>query len=200
MADPLNKKQKTRVSKALSYALRHGINKLKLDMDTEGFVKLDDLLNHSDLPVLNGVTHSQIQEVVDTNEKKRFTLKNEQNNLYIRANQGHSKDVGQKLDDDLHLTRITTPYETCVHGTNRKVLSAIMKNGLAPMGRKHVHFAKGTTDDTDVISGMRTTASVKIYIDMERAMANGIEFYESDNGVILCPRTVAPEYFSRIEK
>jgi 2'-phosphotransferase len=75
-----------------------------------------------------------------------------------------------------------------------------MKNGLSPMGRKHVHFAKGDSTDQTVISGMRQTASVKIYIDMASAMEDGIEFFESDNGVILCSQIVSPDYFIRIEK
>jgi 2'-phosphotransferase len=200
MADVLNKKQKTRVSKALSYALRHGVIKLGLTMDDEGYVKLDELLKHPGISALKGMSYTQIEYVVDTNEKQRFTLKTEQQTVFIRANQGHSKEVGQKIDDEQHLTKIVTPYEVCVHGTNKKALSAIMRDGLSPMRRKHVHFAKGTNDNSEVISGMRQNSSVKIYIDMARAMEDGIEFYESDNGVILCSQTVGPEYFSEIKK
>jgi 2'-phosphotransferase len=70
----LSKKQTAKVSKTLSYALRHGVIKLNLQMDVEGYVKLNDLLSHSELPVLNGVSHNQIRTVVDTNEKKRIIL------------------------------------------------------------------------------------------------------------------------------
>jgi 2'-phosphotransferase len=169
-------------------------------MDTEGYVRLDDLLKHSELAVLNRVTYTQIEDIVATNEKKRYALKTENNVAFIRANQGHSKDVGRKLDDEQHLTKITIPYEVCVHGTNRKAVSSIMKDGLSPMERKHVHFAKGDGDSSEVISGMRQNSSVKIYIDMARAMEDGIEFYESDNGVILCPQTITPAYFAKIKK
>ena len=45
---------------------------------------------------------------------------------------------------------------------------------------------------------------VYIYIDVKRAMENGIKFYESDNGVILSPGLgdkgiILPEYFSKVE-
>jgi 2'-phosphotransferase len=196
----LSSKQITNVSKTLSYALRHGVINLGLKMDDEGYVRIDDLLTHPELHDLRGVNLNQIREIVDMNDKKRFALKNDLDVTYIRANQGHSQDVGSQINDQLHLTKIVTPYETCVHGTNHKALSSIMKDGLSPMGRKHVHFAKGDADDKDVISGMRQSSSVKIYIDMKSAMADGLEFYESDNGVILCPQTVSPSYFLKIEK
>lgn len=191
---------KTRISKTLSYALRHGIIKLNLQMDSEGYVELNSVLNHPDLVALNSVTESQIQEIVNSDNKQRYTLKTVNDIFYIRANQGHSKDVGDKIDDDLHLVKITKPLEICVHGTNKKALDVIMQQGLSPMARKHIHFAKGNNGESGVISGMRQDSSVKIYIDMARAMADGIEFFESDNGVILCPTQINPSYFSKIEK
>lgn len=72
------------------------------------------------------------------------------------------------------------------------------------MGRNHIHFATGPPleyvlaahsgdsaqgkpkpDDSRVISGMRRDAQVLIYIDVRKALAAGVPFWRSENGVIL---------------
>ena len=193
-----SKKNMTKISKSLSYALRHGVIALGLNMDSEGYVRLNDLLNHPDLPTLSNVSVDTIKQIVETNDKKRFSLINKKRNIYIRANQGHSKTIGNKINDDLLCTELDSPYEMCIHGTVRSALHEIMKEGLSPMNRKHIHMAKGLTKDDGVISGMRNTSTVYIYINMKAAMDDGIKFYESDNGVILCAERIHPQYFKNI--
>ncbi|KAL4962313.1 tRNA 2'-phosphotransferase [Aspergillus stella-maris] len=91
----------------------------------------------------------------------------------------------------------------------------LKSGGLRAMGRNHAHFATGpnlndvlgsisqSTGDGDdkgkeketggsgpgsagkVISGMRGDAQVLIYIDIKRALAGGVPFWRSENGVIL---------------
>ncbi len=56
-------------------------------MGTDGYVKLEDILNKHQF---KGVTVKQIEEVVETNDKKRFelTTKLDENNIcfkFIRA-------------------------------------------------------------------------------------------------------------------
>lgn len=52
------------------------------------------------------------------------------------------------------------------------------------MNRNHIHLAQGIPGET-VISGIRKSSDVLIYIDINKALANGIRFYLSDNGVVL---------------
>ncbi len=71
------------------------------------------------------------------------------------------------------------------------------------MGRNHVHFAIGLPSESGVISGMRKSAEVYIYIDSARAMAEGIVFFKSSNGVILTAGLgpegmVPPSCFSQV--
>ncbi len=58
-----------RISKTLSYILRHGAEKEGLDIGSDGYVRLQDLLA---LPKFRGVTVSKIEEIVENNDKKRF--------------------------------------------------------------------------------------------------------------------------------
>ncbi len=88
-----NKKesQDVKLSKALSFLLRHGAIEQGLNMDKAGWVKLDDVINY--LKIKKGykdVHIKDIQAIVDNNDKKRFQLKDEEKHVYIRATQGHS--------------------------------------------------------------------------------------------------------------
>ena len=47
------------------------------------------------------------------------------------------------------------------------------------MKRNHIHFAAGELGTDGVISGMRSSAQVYIYIDVHKAMENGIQFFRS---------------------
>jgi 2'-phosphotransferase len=70
------------------------------------------------------------------------------------------------------------------------------------MQRSHIHFAQGLPGDSGVISGMRARSQVHIFIDMEKALADGYKFFLSVNGVALCPGNeqglLPPHYFSRV--
>lgn len=95
--------------------------------------------------------------------------------------------------------------DTVVHGTFHSAWPAILQSGgLRCMGRNHIHFATGPTLDSvlasqrensetpnskvgdgQVISGMRRDAQVLIYLDLKKALAAGVPFWRSENGVIL---------------
>jgi 2'-phosphotransferase len=88
------------------------------------------------------------------------------------------------------------------------------------MGRNHVHFASGLPagfkrldDATEgeaesssdpVISGMRKTSEVLIFIDLKKALADGMKFGRSANGVILSEGNekglIPTQYFLRAEE
>ncbi|KAK6999767.1 tRNA 2p-phosphotransferase 1 [Biomphalaria glabrata] len=187
-----------KVSKALSYLLRHGAEKRGLKLLPGGFLFLDDILQLQDF---HSVTVDEIKHVVETNDKKRFTLETdlESGKLRIKANQGHSIKV-----EDLELQPITdaTEYPIVVHGTYVRPYKQIEKEGLKPMGRMHIHFAPGEPGHHEVISGMRNSCTVLIYLNLQKAMQDGIEFFLSPNKVILSPgnidKVIPPAYFDKV--
>ncbi|KAK6428950.1 tRNA 2'-phosphotransferase [Oleoguttula sp. CCFEE 5521] len=131
---------------------------------------------------------------------------NDPKDWLIRANQGHSLKIE---DADGLLTPITADNMPAmvVHGTTRSAWPLILASGgLKPMGRNHVHFATdlppawsklqaesansvAAVDDVTakaaVVSGMRTSSSVLIYLDLAKALEKGIKFGLSENGVVL---------------
>ena len=56
---------------------------------------------------------------------------------------------------------------------------------------------------SDSPPGMRQSAQVLIYIDMQKALEAGISFFLSENGVVLTEGDargfLSPEYFLRVE-
>jgi len=84
------------------------------------------------------------------------------------------------------------------------------------MRRTHVHFASGLPDgfksiaetgekqpELPVISGMRKSSTVLIFLDLRKCMEAGIKFWLSDNGVILSEGNedgiVPLQFFRRVE-
>ncbi|KGQ12777.1 tRNA 2'-phosphotransferase 1 [Beauveria bassiana D1-5] len=171
------------VSRALSRLLRHQAENAGIKLDGEGYAPLDKVLQWGPLASL-GVTLADVQAVVATNEKQRFSLKPTTTNTttpaspaaapstnpgdyLIRANQGHSI----KLES-------SSPH----HRRRRPA------GGLSVMGRNHIHCAAGTPEEEGggaTVSGMRRDAQLLIEIDVARSMAAGVRWWRSDNAVIL---------------
>ena len=105
----------------------------------------------------------------------------------IRANQGHSF---EGINPDFLLTLIPpdelASLPVIVHGTYYDAWKQIQTSGgLSRMGRTHIHCAAGLPGDNGVISGMRKSSQVYIYLNGTQCAADGIRFHRSDNGVLL---------------
>eukprot|EP01087_Luapelamoeba_hula_P019859 TRINITY_DN6649_c0_g1_i2.p1 TRINITY_DN6649_c0_g1~~TRINITY_DN6649_c0_g1_i2.p1 ORF type:complete len:218 (-),score=35.19 TRINITY_DN6649_c0_g1_i2:333-950(-) len=189
----------TNISRTLSYFLRHGAKKHRLTMSKDGYIKISDLLAQKRLRDLD-CTLEDVQYATDNNDKSRFQIKTQDGVKYIRATQGHSLQIeseglGWKVItlDDL------ASYPVVVHGTFLEAWPSISRTGLKKMGRTHIHFAKSDPGTTK--AGYRHNAELWIYIDLAKALQDGIPFYESDNGVVLSAGVdgvLATKYFSRI--
>ena len=83
-------KQLVTISKFLSLVLRHNPQAIGITLDAEGWVPVDELVaaaaRHG-----QSISREQLDEVVATNDKKRFSFSPD--GRLIRANQGHSVEV-----------------------------------------------------------------------------------------------------------
>jgi len=188
-----------KLSKTLTYILRHKAEKYKLNIDEAGFINIDEILNLQQIKNKNCTLHD-IEQIVKNCPKQRFLIKTENGITKIRANQGHTI---RKIQNEELLELITDPnlLHMCVHGTYHDYINDIMKQGLKCMGRNNIHFV--TCDTNKVQSGMRSDVEYMIYIDVEKAMNDGIKFYKSSNGVILSNGkggNILPNYFKKIVK
>lgn len=76
---------RVRISKKLSYLLRHNALKQGLPIDEEGYVPVSTILS---VPQLKGVSFATIQEIVNDDPKRRFKLVKTDEDWIIRCNQG----------------------------------------------------------------------------------------------------------------
>lgn len=160
-----------RISKFLSLVLRHQPEKANLTLDEQGWASVDAVLialKGRNLPC----SMSALQEVVDTNDKKRFVLDGDR----IRASQGHSVNV------DLGFV-VTEPPGWLYHGTVEKFLDAIFEEGLAPGTRQYVHLSADKETATKV--GSRRGRPVILKVASGRMHGEGLGFFLSVNGVWL---------------
>ena len=194
-----------KLSKKMSAVLRHGIEKNGLSdvLRPDGYVPLSRLLRV--LP--RGVSVDQIRHIVDQNDKQRFTISEKDGELFIRANQGHSS---TGIDEEQLLERLDESKllaiggGRAVHGTYRSAWPAIISSGgLMPMSRNHIHLAADLPGESGVISGMRSSAQIHVWVDLLGASRAGVPFFRSANGVILTPghaasRQLPSQFFVRV--
>ncbi len=166
-------------SKYMSWALRHGLNELGLVPDEEGYIELSEFIKVAN-PNYK-LNEKIILEIASNCPKQRFGIKKVGIVCYIRANQGHSKTLGNQIKSDKLLEKLTKPIPGVFHGTYKKHLESIKASGLNRMERQHIHLAKSL----NAASGKRHDNNLIVYVNMEKAMSDGIEFFESANGVIL---------------
>jgi inhibitor of KinA sporulation pathway (predicted exonuclease)/RNA:NAD 2'-phosphotransferase (TPT1/KptA family) len=198
---PLAQRDRDGFSRKLTMILRHRAADFKLTMTHSGLVKLDDILkldffrNRLDLNTLGVI----IREC--PKQRMRVVFGDDGKTVYIGANQGHS--IGG-IDADLVPITTIEQCPSAVHGTYLDAWPKIKSSGgLSPMGREHVHFAKGLPGDAQVISGMRKNAQVLVYLDVAAALRDKLPLVMSANGVILSPGVGSPplvplKYFSKV--
>ncbi|CAH1790725.1 unnamed protein product [Owenia fusiformis] len=192
------KRDDVSISKSLSWLLRHGAEKMGFQLSEGGFLYIDDILTTEKFL---GVSEEDIVRVVESNDKQRFAIQKHPKNgkLQIRANQGHTLEV-----EGLDLKPIENPstYPTVVHGTYLKSWDKIKTQGLSRMSRQHIHLAPGEPSDSGVISGMRGSCDLLIFIDLHKAMSDGLKFHLSANNVILSSGDkqgyLRPKYFKDV--
>uniref|UniRef100_H2YMN6 2'-phosphotransferase n=1 Tax=Ciona savignyi TaxID=51511 RepID=H2YMN6_CIOSA len=187
------------LSKEIVRILRHGKFGKMIPMDTEGYVFVVDILKckpfRERFPRIGLV---DIQHIVESNNKKRFVMKDIDGEWKIKAAQGHSIQVA-----NLELTPITdaSKHPVIVHGTYWENWDWIKEQGLHRMQRSHIHFAEGLPGK--VISGMRQSSQVSIYLDLEKALNDGLKFFQSSNKVVLTEGDIYgrihPKYFKKVE-
>lgn len=163
-----------RISKFLSYVLRHEPHAIGLTLDREGWADVDTLIR---LVRTAGqeLDRALIQAVVANSDKKRFALS--EDGKRIRAVQGHS------TQDVSIAYAARTPPPVLYHGTATRFLASILAEGLRPGQRHHVHLSEKTDTATEV--GRRYGEPVVLAIDAGAMHYEGFAFFRADNGVWL---------------
>ncbi|MBI4525105.1 MAG: RNA 2'-phosphotransferase [Deltaproteobacteria bacterium] len=171
-----------RLSRFMTFLLRHRPADYSLSFDRQGYVPWDDLVQilRRRFPELN---EQDIVQVIDGSEKKRFELRGTK----VRATYGHSFPV------DLGLER-TTPPIYLYHGTARDLAETILREGLKPRGREYVHLSQ-SIEEALAVGKRRDPVPAILLIDALSAHQNGIVFYAS--GPVFLSKEI-PRRFIRV--
>jgi putative RNA 2'-phosphotransferase len=169
----LAKDETTKISKALSYVLRHNPASAGIKLDENGWALVDELLAKFRVGA-KAINPEVLKYVVDTNNKKRFSFNDDFTK--IRASQGHSIEV------DLNYAE-SEPPAILYHGTTEKFLPSISKTGLQKMNRHHVHLSNHV--ETAMTVGQRHGKPVVLTIKAGEMFKEGYLFYKSANEVWL---------------
>ena len=159
-----------RLSKKLSWLLRHGAAEAGVTQSEDGFVALADALRVAQC------SRETLDRVAQENAKKRFEIVGDR----IRAVQGHSS--GRVDASALEATY--TPYEgadVILHGTSLAAAGAIVREGIRSQARTHVHFATSTTS----VVGKRASVDVFVEVSVSALQREGIAVFVAPNGVVL---------------
>jgi putative RNA 2'-phosphotransferase len=171
-----------RISKLLSFGLRHRPDALGLQLDDAGWTDVEGLLRALSQ---RGETLSrqELEEIIRTGDKQRFAMSPD--GVRIRANQGHTIEV------DLGLAP-REPPPRLYHGTLVRLLASIRASGILRGARTHVHLS---TDERTarVVASRRKGAPVVLTVRADEMHRDGILFHMSDNGVWLT-KHVPPQY------
>ncbi|WP_237151905.1 RNA 2'-phosphotransferase [Oryzibacter oryziterrae] len=170
-----------KLSKFVSYILRHKPESIGLVLDAEGWARIDELLEKGNA---SGVSfgRDELLELVANSDKKRFSLS--EDGLRIRAAQGHSVEVTLGLE-------AREPPSVLYHGTATRFLDAILVKGLTPQSRQQVHLSVDVATATKV--GQRHGKPVVLVVGAQQMFAKGFRFFQADNGVWLTDH-VPPQF------
>lgn len=169
---------KQKVSKYLSFLLRHHPEKENLYMDEHGWVSIKEL--EQVIPI------EDLEDIVATDNKQRYSFNEDKTK--IRANQGHSIPVDVELIE-------SEPPEFLYHGTGEKYIESILEQGLIPKSRLYVHLSSNI--ETAINVGKRHGEPVVLKIFAKRMYEDGEKFYLSKNKVWLV-NSVNRKYFQII--
>ena len=162
-----------RLSKQISYALRHAPWKYGLELDREGWADLRQLLLALQARGWRGLTAVDLQQMIRLSDKKRFEIAGDK----IRALYGHS--IPQRIAREP-----VPPPEVLFHGTARRFVPSIREKGLLPQGRQYVHLSVDV--DTALEVGKRhDPRPVVLRVNAKRAWNEGICFFRGNDKIWL---------------
>ncbi len=174
-----------RLSRFLSFLLRHRPPEFPLDFNRQGFVPWDELVatvGHR----FPGVSEEEILGVINLSGRKRFELREGK----VRATYGHSFPV------DLGLQAVEPP-DRLFHGTARDLAQTILREGLKPRGRQYVHLSGSLEEALEVGKRQDPNPSI-IVVDSKAAYSTGIQFYFS--GPVFLSEGIPQRFLSLSER
>ena len=170
-----------RLSRFLSFLLRHRPEDYPLSFDGQGFVSWTELMGTVQQRFPEA-TEGEILSVITGSDKKRFEVREGK----ARATYGHSFPV------DLGVESIEPPARL-YHGTARDLAQTVLREGLKPRGRAYVHLS-ASLEEAIAVGKRRDPDPSIVVVDSQAAHSNGIHFYPS--GPLYLAAEIPPRFLS----
>ena len=168
-----------KLSKYISYLLRHHPETLNLNMDNNGYVFVKEFIEkiNETKEWKNYLTLEKLEDIVNNDEKQRYSFN--ENKTKIRAAQGHSFPVDTLKE--------AVPPNILYHGTALKSLDSIKENGLKPQTRQYVHLStkQSVAFEVGIRPAKKKENVVMLEINTIDMLKDEFKFYVADNGVWL---------------
>lgn len=167
--------KKNQLSVFLSFLLRHSPETVGLDMDTRGWVSVEQLLDGVNRDGRYRLDMEMLEQIVAADQKGRYRFN--ENHTRIKACQGHSIPwVQPELEE-------CTPPERLYHGTTTEAVDLIFQSGcISRMSRHAVHMQ---ADEEKAWQSARRwhKTPVVLVIDAARMHRDGFVLAKSENDV-----------------
>lgn len=181
-------KKYNNLSKTISHALRHQPSLYNLELDKDGWVDVNLLIesiqkldsSFSFLSILD------IDEMITISKKKRHELKGNK----IRASYGHS--IQGKI-----IKKSSNPPKYLYHATKQEALPNIFEKGLLPMKRQYVHLSENK-EDAITVALRKTKEPILLEINSLKAYSKGVKFYSESNNLWLSDK-ISARYLEQVE-
>jgi putative RNA 2'-phosphotransferase len=170
-----------RLSRFLTFLLRHKPKEYPLSIDREGFAPWQEVVDLVQERFYD-VSEGQIRALIADAEKKRFELRGDK----VRATYGHSIPV------DLGAAATVPPAEL-FFGTARDLAQSMLRDGLKPRDRQYVHLSV-SAEDAESVAKRHDPSPAIIVIAATAAHDEGIQFYAS--GPLFLVEQVPPKFLS----
>lgn len=173
------------LSKAVSHALRHEPWLYELEIDEQGWVPVDELLEalRRSAARWSDLRCEDLSAMIDRSPKQRHELAGDR----IRALYGHSL-PGRIVKQS------AVPPESLFHGTSEASLAAIYSSGLLPMGRQYVHLSVDY-DTAMAVARRKGSRPAIMRVAAIVAATAGVQFWRGNEMVWLTLRV--PSQFLR---
>lgn len=163
-----------KLSKEVSYALRHAPWEYELELDEEGWVDVAQLLFSLRLTKeWQDLREEDLYVMIKKSDKKRHEIVDGK----IRALYGHS--ISQRI-----IKEVKAPPEILYHGTARRFIDAIKEKGLLPQNRQYVHLSVDVETALQV-GRRRDDKPVLLRVHALKAWTEGVIFYFGNDKVWL---------------
>jgi putative RNA 2'-phosphotransferase len=185
---------KHKIGKYLCYMLRHDE---KFVLDSEGWVnsiriieklkrRFDELRIKDDNEVF-----SIIMNIVNSDDKKRYSIKKSSDVTWIRCDYGHS-------NKNINIEYINSvPPLFLYHGTSKENYEKIIESGkIDMMQRNNIHLSKDIC--TAIKVGERHGDPVVIVLNAYDMYKNGINFHKMKNDTWIVDESIDTAYIAKL--